>query len=52
MIEAVKPYEWQPRAEWENERFPPTAYPSKKIMETVERRWNEIGISLKKVRST
>ena len=52
MVEAVKPYEWQPRPEWENERFPPTAYPSKKIMEAVERRWNEIGISLKKVRST
>ncbi len=52
MIEAIKPYEWQPRAEWGNERFPPTAYPSKEIMEVVERRWNEYGISFKKVRST
>lgn len=44
MIEAVKPYEWQPRPEWDNERFPPTAYPSKEIMERVERRWAEFGI--------
>lgn len=52
MIEAVKPYEWQPRSEWGDERFPPTAYPSKEIMEAVERRWNEFGIAFKKVRST
>lgn len=44
IIEAVKPYEWQPRPEWGNKRFPPTAYPSKEIMETVEKRWNELGI--------
>jgi len=48
MMEAVKPYEWQPRPEWGNERFPPTACPSKEIMETVERRWNEFGISSRK----
>ena len=48
MVEAVKPYEWQPRPEWGNERFPPTAYPSKEVMEAVERRWNEFGISLGK----
>lgn len=45
MIEAVKPYEWQPRPEWENKRFPPVAYPSKEIMENVEKRWNELSIS-------
>ncbi len=43
-IETVKPYEWKPRPEWGNERFPPNAYPSKEIMEAVERRWNELGI--------
>lgn len=45
IIEAVKPYEWQPRAEWKNGRFPPVAYPSKETMEAVEKRWNEFGIS-------
>jgi hypothetical protein len=44
IIEVVKPYEWQPRAEWRNARFPPLAYPSKGTMEAVERRWNELGI--------
>jgi UbiD family decarboxylase len=44
IIEVVKPYEWQPRAEWKNGRFPPLAYPSKGTMEAVERRWNELGI--------
>ena len=50
-IETVKPYEWKPRPEWGNERFPPNAYPSKEIMETVERRWNELGIPSKKEKS-
>jgi len=45
LIEAVKPYEWQPRPEWGNERFPPTAYPFKEVMQAVERRWKEFGIS-------
>ena len=44
IIEAVKPYEWEPRPEWGNERFPPTAYPSEEVMESVEKRWNELGI--------
>jgi UbiD family decarboxylase len=48
MIEAVKPYEWQPRPEWGNERFPPLAYPSQEIMETVEKRWNEFKIPSRK----
>lgn len=48
IIEAVKPYEWQPRPEWGNERFPVTAYPSKEIMESVEKRWNELGIFQRK----
>lgn len=51
LIEAVKPYEWQPRSEWKNERFPPVAYPSKKMMEAVEKRWNEFGIPARKERS-
>jgi len=45
IIEAVKPYEWQPRVEWRNERFPPVACPSTETMEAVERRWNELKIS-------
>ena len=44
IVEAVKPYEWQPRPEWGNKRFPPVACPSKAIMESVEKRWNELGI--------
>lgn len=44
IVEAVKPYEWHPRPEWGNRRFPPTAYPSKEVMESVEKRWNELGI--------
>jgi 3-polyprenyl-4-hydroxybenzoate decarboxylase len=48
LIEAVKPYEWPPRPEWGNERFPPTAYPSREIMERVERRWAEFGIPSRK----
>jgi UbiD family decarboxylase len=50
-IEAVKPYEWQPRPEWGNKRFPPTAYPSKETMEAVQRRWNEFGIPSRKEES-
>jgi 4-hydroxy-3-polyprenylbenzoate decarboxylase len=45
MIEAVKPYEWKPRTEWGNKRFPPTAYPSQDVMDKVEKRWKELGIS-------
>jgi 4-hydroxy-3-polyprenylbenzoate decarboxylase len=48
MIEAIKPYEWQPRLEWENERFSPIAHPSKDVMERVERRWSEIATFLRK----
>jgi len=48
IIEAVKPYEWQPRPEWGNKRFPPTAFPSQEVMEHVEKRWKELGIFQKK----
>ena len=48
VVEAVKPYEWQPRPEWGNKRFPPVAYPSQEIMGTVERKWNSFGIPSKK----
>jgi UbiD family decarboxylase len=48
MIEAVKPYEWKPRPEWGNERFPPTAYPSQEVMEAVERKWAQLRILPKK----
>jgi 4-hydroxy-3-polyprenylbenzoate decarboxylase len=48
IVEAVKPYEWQPRPEWRNQRFPPVAYPSQEIMEAIERRWTSFGISSKK----
>jgi 4-hydroxy-3-polyprenylbenzoate decarboxylase len=48
IMEAVKPYEWQPRPEWGNDRFPPVAYPSKEVMETVEKKWRELGILSKK----
>jgi 4-hydroxy-3-polyprenylbenzoate decarboxylase len=48
IIEAVKPYEWQPRPEWGNQRFPPVAYPSREVMEAVEKRWNNLGILSKK----
>jgi len=44
IIEAVRPYEWRPRQEWREERFPPVASPSKEAMQAVERRWNELGI--------
>lgn len=44
IVEAVTPYEWHPRPEWGNRRFPPTAYPSKEVMESVEKRWDELGI--------
>ncbi len=37
IIEVVKPYEWQRRAEWKNGRFPPLAYPSKGTMEAVRK---------------
>jgi hypothetical protein len=45
IMEAVKPYEWKPRAEWGGERFPPVACPDKDVMEAVEKRWAELGIS-------
>ncbi len=48
ILEAVKPYEWQPRPEWGNRRFPPVAYPSKEIMEAVEKKWSKLGIPSKK----
>ncbi len=51
LIEAVKPYEWKPRPEWENERFPPTASPFKEVMLAVEKRWKEFGISQKNEKS-
>ncbi len=44
IVEAVKPYEWEPRPEWGNRRFPPVASPSKKTMEAVEKRWSELKI--------
>ena len=44
LIEAVKPYEWQPNPEWNNERFPLVAYPDREHMEKVEKRWEEYGI--------
>lgn len=48
MVEAVKPYEWKPRSEWGDKRFPPIAYPSQEVMEKVEKRWKELEISLRK----
>lgn len=45
IVEAVKPYEWKPRAEWGGERFPPVACPDKRVMESVEKRWAELGIT-------
>jgi hypothetical protein len=45
MVEAVRPYEWKPREEWDGERFPPVAEPSKEVMEAVGRRWEEFGIA-------
>ena len=48
VVEAVKPYEWQPRPEWGNKRFPPVAHPSQEIMDAVERRWDSFGIPSKK----
>jgi 4-hydroxy-3-polyprenylbenzoate decarboxylase len=48
IMEAVKPYEWQPRPEWGNDRFPPVAYPSKEVMEAVEKKWSKLGIPSKK----
>lgn len=48
LVEAVKPYEWKPRSEWGNERFPPVAYPSEDVMESVNRRWDELKIISKK----
>ena len=44
IVEAVKPYEWKPRAEWGGERFPPVACPDRSVMESVEKRWAELGI--------
>jgi 4-hydroxy-3-polyprenylbenzoate decarboxylase len=46
IIEAVKPYEWKPRKEWRNERFPPIAYPSETIMKKVEENWERYRIPL------
>ena len=46
IIEAVKPYEWKPRPEWKNERFPPIAYPSEEVMKKVEENWRRYGIDL------
>lgn len=48
IIEAVKPYEWQPRPEWGNKRFPAVAHPSQETMEAVEKRWDQLGIPSKK----
>ncbi|MBM4340467.1 MAG: UbiD family decarboxylase [Deltaproteobacteria bacterium] len=48
IVEAVKPYEWQPRPEWGNKRFPPVAYPSQETMKAVEKRWSSFGIPSKK----
>jgi hypothetical protein len=48
IMEAVKPYEWQPRPEWGNDRFPPVAYPSKEVMKAIEKKWRELGIPSKK----
>lgn len=45
IVEAVKPYEWLPRPEWGGERFPPVACPDKGVMESVEKRWQELGIA-------
>lgn len=50
IIEAVKPYEWQPRSEWGDQRFPPVACPSKETMEDVEKRWDELKISKPRIR--
>ncbi|MBW1944457.1 MAG: UbiD family decarboxylase [Deltaproteobacteria bacterium] len=44
IMEAVKPYEWKPRPEWNNERFPPVAYPSEEVMKKVEKNWVKYGI--------
>jgi UbiD family decarboxylase len=46
IIEAVKPYEWKPRSEWNNERFPPVAYPADDIMEMVTANWHKYGIKI------
>lgn len=48
LIEAVKPYEWLPNPDWNNERYPLVAYPAPETMELVEKRWKEYGISLKR----
>ena len=45
LIEAVKPYEWQPHPEWDNQRFPLVSYPDREHMEKVEKRLNEIGFN-------
>jgi 4-hydroxy-3-polyprenylbenzoate decarboxylase len=45
LIEAIRPYEWQPRKEWGGERFPPVAYPTREAMASVEKRWAEYGIT-------
>ena len=47
IVEAVKPYEWQPR-EWNGQRYPPVAYPSDAVMKRVEENWPNYGISLPK----
>ena len=44
IIEAVKPYEWKPKPEWNNERFPPVAYPSEGVMKKVVENWSKYGI--------
>ncbi len=44
IIEALKPYEWKPRPEWGNARFPPTAVPAEEVMKSVEKRWDELRV--------
>lgn len=45
MVEAIRPYEWKPRAEWGGERYPPVACPDKEVMRAVEKRWTEFAIA-------
>jgi 4-hydroxy-3-polyprenylbenzoate decarboxylase len=45
LVEAVRPYEWQPKKEWGDARFPPVACPSPEAMAGVEKRWADYGIT-------
>lgn len=52
LINAAKPFDWEPRALWGSEgagrgvpqKFPPTTRPSDRMIRRVNRRWDEYGI--------